>query len=130
MIKMKIFNKMNKVIQINNKILNMIGSSVMIAEKLFKSNRLIINAKNVKTICFVINVMSLLSINILYLKEKFQKDLVHQNLLLHRKFYQSSSHVKHVEESYQKLSNITNIEIDLKMCNFCVKNAMMKVDLI
>ena len=127
---MKNFNKMNKIIQINNKILSTIGSSVMIAVKLFKSNKLIINVKNVKTICFAINAMSLLSINILYLKEKFQKDLVHQNLLLHRKFSQSSSHAKHVEESYQKLSSITNIEIDLKMCNFYVKNATIKVGLI
>lgn len=108
------------------KICNMIGSFVMTVARLSINKRLTTNAKNVKTTCYVRNVMTLSFISILYIKQSFLSDSEHLSNQSVQRYYQNYNHVKHVDDVFHKPSNISHAKTGPRMSNFCVIDAMIK----
>ena len=109
------------------KIWNMIGSFVMTVARPSTKKRLITNVKNARTTCYVRTVMTLLFTSILYIRLLFLLDLVPLSNLSVQKYCQNYNPVKHVDVVYHKLLNTFHTKTELKMFNFCVIDATIKV---
>lgn len=109
------------------KIWNMIGSFVMTVARPFTNKRPTTNVKNARTTCYVRTVMTLLFISILYIRLLFLLDLVPLSNLSVQKYCQNYNPVKHVDVVSHKLLNTFHTKTELKMFNFCVIDATIKV---
>ncbi len=109
------------------KIWNMIGSFVTTVAKLSTNKRPTINVKNARTTCYAKTAMILLFTSILYIRLLFLLDLVPLSNQSVPKYCQNYNPVKPVDVVSHKLLNTFHIKTELRMYNFCVIDATIKV---